>query len=550
MPSPGVTHEPELDRSLTVRELLEHEVLSEAELIAGSQGLDRAISALNVMTVPEIGEWVKHDEFLLATGYPLPRDDQGQVELLRSLHQLGLAGIGIKLNRYVPDLSSDVVAEADKLGLPLVLIPERVRFDDILSHAFTTIVNRQAAALARAQKIHQSFLAVSLSGGGLGDLADELSSLLGDASVMVADQHGVSQVTAGDPAALEEFGLLQGDRLKVAGLRSGLQLDPDLGRRWVAGPIRAGDLHHGFVVAAEADRPFGEFALVAVEQAAVVAALEITRTLAVNAVERQFSSNALYELMTSAESEMADSAARGFGFGWDLDRDVVVLAARKEGSSADDSGAQTRLDNERALEFWTSAVRSKDRTAAAAGLGAEMVAVVGADLDIPAAVRSIQTEVARFVRHQYSVGVSRTHLGPLGVPAAYQEARVALRVGQRISGAGAVTFYDDLGFFKLLAQIGDAELQAFADETLGPLTALPDPDQAELLRTLETLVENNMNMAKTARELHYHYNTLRYRLARLEKLLGPFSSNSAAAVKVSVALQVRQIQARSSRPHA
>ncbi|WP_406381691.1 PucR family transcriptional regulator [Streptomyces sp. NBC_01618] len=528
-------------QGLTVGELLGHEVMEGAELVAGRQGLSHSICALNVMTVPDIGPWVKPDEFLLATGYPLPRDDVGQAELLRGLRRLGLAGIGVKIDRYLPDLSTTAVATAEELGLPLVLIPEHIRFDDILSHTFSTIVNRQAAALERAHELHQSFLAVTLTGGGLNQLARKLSHLLGDAGVFISDQHGIVRTRTGDVTRADELDLVHDGRLIIQRLRDGAAGGNEGEQGHLIRPIRAGSLQHGFVVAIETSRAFGEFDRVAVDQAAVIAALEFTRDLAVSARERQFSSNALYELMTGAESEIADSAARGFGFGWDLDREVVVLVSRKDGADDHGNAAQKRLANERALEFWISAVHGKDRKAAAAGLGAELVAVVGAEHGTPVAVRSIQAEVAQFVRGEYAVGVSRVHRGPLGIPVAYQEARSALRVGRKIGGPDAVAAYDDLGLFKLLAQVEEAELQTFVDEVLGPLTKLPEQERNELLKTLETLVEFNMNMAETARHLHYHYNTLRYRLAKLERLLGPFSSSTATAVKVFVALQIRQM---------
>ena len=160
--------------------------------MAGRVGIGRAISAVNVMTVPDIDRWVRQDEFLLATGFPLPRDDEGQSKLLTDLHRLGLAGIGIKLDRYMPELGPKTIGVAEQLGLPLVVIPERIRFDDILTTAFGIIVNRQATALARAQEIHHSFLENTLSGGGLGQLAHKLSGLLGDASVVITDPRGPS----------------------------------------------------------------------------------------------------------------------------------------------------------------------------------------------------------------------------------------------------------------------------------------------------------------------------------------------------------------------
>jgi PucR family transcriptional regulator, purine catabolism regulatory protein len=531
------------DETLTVEELLADEVLTGAKLIAGRAGLGRGISALNVMTVPEIGRWVRRDEFLLATGYPLPRDDLGQGSLLRDLQDKGLAGIGIKLDRYLPELSQEVIGVAEQLGLPLVVIPERIRFDDILSRAFSTIVNRQASALARAQEIHSSFLEITLTGGGLGELARNLSSLLGDASVAITDTHGGLLADSGDTGPLAHLGLVIGERIDVAQLKSsGLHSSPKTGTRWASREIRAGQLHHGFVVAAEAAESFGEFGPVAVDQAAIVAALEVTRDLAVGAVERRFSSNALFELITGGESELADSASRGFGFGWDLERDVVVLVGRRE-STKDGPPAskrQSRLIDERAIDFWASAVRSQDRGAAAAGLGSELVAVIGAD-------RAIQSEVQQFARGEYAIGVSRTYAGPSEISNGYQEARAALRLGHRVSGPGAVTAYGELGLFRLLAQVGDDELRTFAEETLGPLLELSEPERSEMLNTLEALAERNMNMAETARHLHFHYNTLRYRLQKLERLLGEFSTSPTVAMQVSVALQIMEMQKRLAR---
>jgi len=534
-----------IDQVLTVAELLADDVMRGAELIAGEAGLERPISAVNVMTVPDIDQWVRRHEFLLATGYPLPRTAEGQVQLLRDLNALGLAGLGVKLDRYLPELSATVTDAATELGLPLVVIPEYIWFDDILSRAYSTIVNRQAAALELAEEIHRSFLDITLSGGGLAALAQKLSELLGAAGAVIADAHGSVLTSAGDPAQFVQAGLLTDNLLDISRIGSaGVHQDEATGSRWAVREIRAGNLHHGFVVALAAAGSFGEFSMVAVDQAAIAAALEVTRDLAVGAVERRFSSNALYELISGGDPEFTDSTTRGLGFGWDLDREVVVLVGRREASprQAQPGKRQARLAGERAIEFWSSAVHSHDGKAAAAGLGSELVAVIGAHADTVATARAIQAEVEQFTQGPCAIGVSRAYPGPDEIPTAYQEARTALRLGHRVSGAGAVTAYGELGLFRLLAQVGDEELDAFADEILGPLLRLNESERTEMFATLEALVEHNMNMAETARYLHYHYNTLRYRLAKLERLLGPFSTSTAVTTQVCVALQIKEMR--------
>lgn len=528
---------------LTLGELLSDEVLAGAKVVAGGSGLNRAIGAVNVMTVPDIGRWVRKDEFLLATGYPLPRDGAAQGKLLTDLHELGIAGMGVKLDRYLPRLDQEMIDAAENIGLPLVVIPESIRFDDILTRAFGIIVNRQASALAKAQELHHSFLSITLSGGGLNELASSLSTLLGDACVAITDRHGAVLAQAGEATLLAAVDLLESaDVLRLE--PTGSHTHPGTGKRWASREIRAGRLHHGFVVAVESHRPFGEFSMVAVGQAAIVAALEVTRDLAVKAVERRFSSNALFELISGTDTSPDDYASLGSGFGWDLERDIVVLVGRREGATDDarPTKRRSRLADDRAIEFWASAVRSRDRMAAAAGLGSELVAVVGADQDVLAVAHAVQDEVARFTHSQYAIGVSRPYAGPANVSTAYQEARTALRLGPRVSGSGAVTAYGELGLFRLLAQVGNDELLTFAEETLGPVLKMSEPERSEMFQTLETLITHNMNMAEAARNLHFHYNTLRYRLAKLERLLGPFSTSTPLAIQIGIALQITEMQ--------
>jgi purine catabolism regulator len=80
---------------------------------------------------------------------------------------------------------------------------------------------------------------------------------------------------AGDEGPLQDLHLLDAesaDRLQLSS--AGLHTDDRTGTRWASREIRARRMHHGFVVAVEARQPFGEFDLVAVEQATIVAALE------------------------------------------------------------------------------------------------------------------------------------------------------------------------------------------------------------------------------------------------------------------------------------
>jgi purine catabolism regulator len=524
--------------ALTVREMLSEDAMRGAWVIAGADGLERPVRRLNVWTVPNIVRWTKQDEFLLATGYPLPRRPEEFCHLIEQLAAKGLAGLGVKLDEYLAELPPAAAELADRIGFPIVMIPASSPLDDVLSQTFETIVNRQAAALARTQQIHDAFLRVALTGGGLARLSDELAGILPGADVVICDP-------AGYPLAATTRSGIQAQNFRdasglvdTARLIAGVHNDDETGTRWAAGVIRAGDMRHGFVLAVGGAQGLPAVAGLAVEQAALVAALEITRDLAVLAVEQQFASNALHDLVTGTATDLDHALARAVRFGWDLRRPLAVLVARRcDTEGGDEPPRQQEASALRAAELWTLAIHDRDRNAAVAGFATELVAVVGA-ADAEALAHKAHGDLTASTGRAYSVGVSQAAAGPLDIPRLYEEARVALQVGLRLSGGGAVTSFAGLGLYRLISNVSQAELRAFVHDTLGPVLELPEPARTDLLKSLAVLFSTRFNVAESARILHYHYNTMRYRVTKLERMLGGFTGDAAAELRIGVALQI------------
>ncbi len=88
------------------------------KVIAGAGGMDREITTISVMDAPDIWQWMKGGEFLITSGYAV-KDDPGYIkELIEKLDDKGVAGFGVKFDRFIHQFSRETLDTADRLGFP------------------------------------------------------------------------------------------------------------------------------------------------------------------------------------------------------------------------------------------------------------------------------------------------------------------------------------------------------------------------------------------------------------------------------------------------
>jgi purine catabolism regulator len=530
---------------LSVREVLAAPCLAEARVLAGASGLDRIVSRLNVMEVPDILPWVKPHELLLTTGYPLREDPDSLVTLIGELDDRGLAALAIKLHRYLDEVPAGLLAEADRRGFPIIEFPQGVGFDDVLNEVIGTLLNRQQAVAARSEEVHRALVSVVLEGGDLVDLAAELATILGG-PVFVTTPDGRVVAEAGpadevkrvqDSPAFDQFG-----RFRVETPHG-----PGGSDYRAVVPIVAGRMDHGRIVMF-ATEPIPPDDVHCLERAATVAALAVTKGLAVAAVEDKYRADFLRDLVTGRLEDIAEAVPHAASYGWDVDRPMVVAVAELDPGQVPSSlsGLELRPVQDRFATAWQTVLRARDPKAPVASFHTEVVVLLGVpDGDLDKLMAELDRQVAGDRgggRLSFSLGVSRVAQGPAELPRAYEQARTAVRIGRRLQGPGARATFDQLGAYRLLALVPDSgELREYVGDVLGDL-ARDTAEAADLRHTLEVLIDTNGNVAETARRLHFHYNTLRYRIEKLERLVGPFTSNAALRLDLSLALRVRQMR--------
>ncbi len=419
-----------------------------------------------------------------------------------------------------------------------------------------------AAALARIDALHTALTHIVLEGGDLEQIAVEAAEVLGvDVVFTSTDGREWASALSDDGRRALDAALLVDDtgRIRVERIgEAGQRLAQDSGDGEVrALRVAAGGTDLARLVCLRLDGRIGEDDVHALERVAIVGALLITRQSAVSAVEHKYQGDFLRDLLLRGTAQEAYVDEHVEAFGWVIGRPMVVVVAEIDPQPREEPTAsreQRRAWQERFSAAWRQVSHAFDPGIACVDFSSEVVTllpVTHEDGPSPAeswaghdVVRRVVTGVAGDKgggRRSFSVGVSRVAPDLSTLPEAYAQARRAVEIGRRMHGTGSTTYFDELGLHRLIALIPDTgELRAFARDVLGPL-AENTTDAANLRETLQVLLDTNFNVAEAARLQFFHYNTMRYRVSKLERLLGPLSSDPHLRLDVAVALRVLDI---------
>jgi carbohydrate diacid regulator len=131
---------------------------------------------------------------------------------------------------------------------------------------------------------------------------------------------------------------------------------------------------------------------------------------------------------------------------------------------------------------------------------------------------TVSSEALAQVKISYSEVTS--HLEDL--PRAYRQASFSMMVGETFYCDHFVYGHDHLGIGRLLYDVSQELCEDYIKENLNEaLLKGPSPVfQTDMLHTVNCFLDNNLNIAETARQLHIHRNTLLYRLEQIEKETG------------------------------
>jgi purine catabolism regulator len=472
---------------LTVRDIAVMPGLG-LEIVAGSDGLDNHVSWLHVSELEDPTQFLEGGEFLLTTGLGVGELASAQRSYLRRLAEHGLAGLGFGLGFGFAEAPAALVAEADKVGFPVVSVPYEVPFVAITKAAVTHLANEQLEQLERALAVHERLADAVLESRGVEALLAIVCNHL-DCSLALVDEGG-----------------------RVVGERHGRRR---VGfERAVEFPV-VGHHEKATLRAARSNGDFGEYDRLVLHHGQTALAFELSRRRAVSAAELRLAGDLLDDLEEERLNDR-EAARRMAAFGLEPDREhSALLALPRDGSSSE------RVRKHLAQELDAGGIRYL--STAHPDRAAFLV-----EIESEEAILALARRVADAEPHA-RVGVGRPARGA-ALGRSLLEARAALD-----ASAVDVASYRDLGALELLLSLPDAALEAFVDRVLARASA-----NSRLVESLTALLEAGCRWSDAAERLGVHRHTLRYRMDRLREQTGRHPDDPGQRMELWLAVKAKQ----------
>ena len=432
-------------------------------------------------------------------------------------------------------------------GLPVISLPTGASLRDVQQSALQLIINRQSYLIERGTLIYQNLTRYAVEGGGLDAMTFAMFELTGK-TIVLQDKRlkplaqmiapGLSQAWPETLTALGELPDDLRDRRQAAVSGWRVQALPGGLARLVC-PIVVKGMARGYLSIVGRAGELDTLDQLVVEHGAAACALEMAKAKAVSEAEKRAHGDFVDSVLagTLPSEELAGWAQR---IGYDIEPPHAALIWRWAHAETDkDAPSLRRLET---IVHQSVAQQGVNALVRSHGQVLVFCAVSGAVR--PEAALALADAIFAAAAAEYpEPGLYGGIGGPVadltGWKDSYRQATQALSMAVRLDERTPL-YFGDLSVYRLLLQLeGNPELEAFCQETLGPL--LSYEGGGDLVETLEAFFDRLGNLSQAAEKLFIHRNSLLYRMERIAQLTGLDLDNPDTRLTVHLALKARKI---------
>lgn len=549
---------------ITLRNLIEDSAFQDIEVLAGHGGLDVNVKTVNVMEVPDVINWVAEGELILTTAYSIRDDIEMLNELIPRLKAKKVAGLAIKIKRYVEEIPASVLETSNTENFPLLSLPIDVAFGDLMAKVLTKILNRQTDLLIEMDNFNNNVKDIMLRGGDLHEIAKMIAELtksplaitedIFNDYVVVADQALKKDLERIVSASIAETKQTRTSKptetIKVIDMVDGTEVS-----RWII-PIFSSETFYGQVFIWDTEGNISRRNLAMVENATSLIALNSSRKLSVYENENKHKIEFIEDLLSDNESDKQRAIEKAAYFGFNHGNIYSVVIAKTNELNLD---VKMTPNNSRILKQLEAklitVVRRINRLYSGQILHAlktdRLIFLLGFDYTTTAEkIRESTDQFAEQILYllkqegllqRITIGIGRPYDNYRELSSSYREASRALQKLE-LSATQNIAHFEDLGIYRILShELIQPDIIQFAYEVLGDLLQYDRDRDSDLLGTLRTYLECGRNVKRVSEVMFTHYNTVIYRLQRIREIAGIDLDDADTMLNMHIAIKILEV---------
>lgn len=527
---------------------------SDLQLLSSHSNLTQPLESVEITETPDVADFIPKNVMILTTAM-IYKDDQEKLKpFIDSLKQAECTALGIKVGRFLDEISPEIVAYASAVDLPLIKIPSTQPLGGLLHEIVGYLRDSKTEQMSVAFDIQKRFSTLLMQDVDATRFIAEFAKILNAPIILLSPWQQViahSNYFYGNQKSAEFFieQLSKDHFQQLAQEKKIFRLQDERQENiQVAGfPIRVNDYFPYYLLGLSPEQipyPISEFAI---DQAILVLTFMLFKNQKIAESFEHLKTDFLDRLLDTHQEAL--SKHQNWLELWKnyrlINSDYYQLAI-VYGVTKPENETHIRYqqaEGQLIFQWLKEQLPEILPDVALFKLKNQNKSILIFQSKKNDHLMILQNLAERLqqalpITIRFALGNAYENLEEL--PNSYIEASSTLEASLHAQKPATVQLFHPKGLAGLFEKIGTEDVEYFCQQQLKELAYPTEPTLQELRKTLKVFLDFNCEITKTANALYLHRNTIKYRMNQCEKLLGTSIQEPETSLLLRVALELSE----------
>lgn len=527
---------------------------SDLQLLSSHSNLTQPLESVEITETPDVADFIRKNVMILTTAM-IYKDDQEKLKpFIDSLKQAECTALGIKVGRFLDEISPEIVAYASAVDLPLIKIPSTQPLGGLLHEIVGYLRDSKTEQMSVAFDIQKRFSTLLMQDVDATRFIAEFAKILNAPIILLSPWQQViahSNYFYGNQKSAEFFieQLSKDHFQQLAQEKKIFRLQDERQENiQVAGfPIRVNDYFPYYLLVLSPEQipyPISEFAI---DQAILVLTFMLFKNQKIAESFEHLKTDFLDRLLDTHQETL--SKHQNWLELWKnyrlINSDYYQLAI-VYGVTKPENETHIRYqqaEGQLIFQWLKEQLPEILPDVALFKLKNQNKSILIFQSKKNDHLMILQNLAERLqqalpITIRFAFGNAYENLEDL--PNSYIEASSTLEASLHAQKPATVQLFHPKGLAGLFEKIGTEDVEYFCQQQLKELAYPTEPTLQELRKTLKVFLDFNCEITKTANALYLHRNTIKYRMNQCEKLLDTSIQEPETSLLLRVALELSE----------